>query len=78
MPGTHTTSSEQNGTGTYHCSNCRHGYDNYHECPDGPDRVEFECTDCEDHINRETHHMDVQGLAPQRCADCTLETMAES
>lgn len=68
---------EQSSQGTYHCPNCRQGYDGYHECPEGTDRVEFTCIDCDEHVNRERHQMDVEGLAPQRCANCTLGRMAE-
>lgn len=64
-------------TGTYHCPNCRSGYDGYHECPDGVDRVEFNCRDCDEHVNRERHQMDIKGIAPRRCATCTLNRMAE-
>lgn len=63
--------------GTYHCPNCRTGYDGYHKCKKGPDRVEFTCNDCGEHTNRERHQMDVEGLTPQRCASCTLNRMAE-
>lgn len=63
--------------GTYHCPNCSDGYDGYHECTDGTDRVEFTCTDCGEHVNRERHQMDVRGIAPKRCASCTLGRMAE-
>jgi hypothetical protein len=63
---------------TYHCSNCGGGYDEYHECPDGPDRVEFTCIDCDDHKNREVHQMDIAGIPPKRCASCTLRRVPES
>jgi len=63
--------------GTYHCPNCRRGYDGYHKCPDGVDRVEFECSDCGEHVNRERHQMDIEGIAPRRCATCALNRMAE-
>lgn len=68
---------QQEDTGTYHCPSCRSGYDGYHECPDGPDRVEFTCSDCGEHVNRERHQMDVEGIPPKRCATCTLGRMAE-
>lgn len=64
-------------TGTYHCPYCGSGYDGYHKCPEGKDRVEFVCSDCDEHINRDRHQMDVVGIAPERCATCTLDRMAE-
>jgi hypothetical protein len=64
-------------TGTYHCPGCGNGYDGYHCCSNGPDRVEFSCNDCGEHRNRKVNQMDVEGLTPQRCASCTLDRMAE-
>lgn len=63
--------------GTYHCPACRRGYDGWHHCPEGPDRVEYECIDCEEHVNREQHSMDIDGIVPSRCSSCTLARMAE-
>jgi hypothetical protein len=56
----------------FQCPNCGFGYGGYHECLGGPDRVEFECIDCGDHVNREAHELDIDGLTPQRCVSCTL------
>jgi hypothetical protein len=63
--------------GPFHCPNCNEGYDDYHRCPEGSDRVAFECIDCESYRNRETHQLDVEGVTPQRCTECTLARMAE-
>lgn len=41
-------------------------------------RVEFECSDCGDHIVRERHQMDIPGVTPQRCTSCTFDRMGES
>lgn len=38
-------------------------------------RVEFECTDCGEQIERERHQMDIPGLTPQRCTSCTFNKM---
>jgi hypothetical protein len=70
-------SGTESGAGTYHCPSCRSGYDGYHRCPDGPDRVEHECIDCGEHVNRQAHDMDIEGIAPKRCFSCTLGAMAE-
>lgn len=65
--------------GSYHCPNCRQGYDGWHHCDEGRDRVEYECIDCGEHVNREEHHngFDINGMVPSRCASCTLRRMAE-
>lgn len=39
--------------------------------------VEFECSDCGEHIERERHQMDIPGTAPQRCTSCTFNKMGE-
>jgi len=39
--------------------------------------VEFECIDCGDHILRERHKMDIDGLTPKRCTSCTFDRMSE-
>jgi DNA-directed RNA polymerase subunit RPC12/RpoP len=64
--------------GPFHCPKCNAGYEGYHRCPAGSDRVEYECIDCNEHVNRETHQLDVDGVAPARCAECTFERMAET
>jgi len=38
-------------------------------------RVEFECIDCGEHIERERHQMDIPGMTPQRCTSCTFDRM---
>lgn len=40
-------------------------------------RVEFECIDCGEHIDRERHQMDIPGMTPQRCTSCTFDRMGE-
>lgn len=40
-------------------------------------RIQFTCKDCGKEVDREPHHMDVDGLTPVRCSTCTLERMAE-
>lgn len=40
-------------------------------------RVEFECTDCGEQIERERHQMDIPGMTPQRCTSCTFDRMGE-
>ncbi|MFB6198258.1 MAG: hypothetical protein ABEI52_08345 [Halobacteriaceae archaeon] len=40
-------------------------------------RVEFECTDCGEHIERERHQMDKPGMTPSRCTSCTFDRMGE-
>jgi len=37
--------------------------------------VEFVCSDCGDHVERERHQIDIPGLTPQRCATCALNQM---
>lgn len=72
-----TNHTDRHDTGTFHCPNCRDGYDGYHRCPEGEDRVQFVCKDCDELVNRERHQMDVEGIAPSRCATCALNRMAE-
>ena len=62
---------------THECPNCGNFVSGYHECDAGSDRVAFECIDCHETIDRTTHQMDITGIAPRRCATCTLEAMAE-
>lgn len=38
-------------------------------------RVEFDCMDCGEHIERERHQLDIPGLTPQRCTSCTFDRM---
>lgn len=64
--------------GTYHCNDCNEGYDGYHDCDWGDDKVEFVCNDCGEHINREVYDTDIEGVTPQRCASCTLERMKKA
>jgi len=40
-------------------------------------RVEFECIDCGEHIERERHQMDIPGMTPQRCTPCTFDRMGK-
>jgi len=40
-------------------------------------RVEFDCIDCGDHVERERHQMDIPGMTPQRCTSCTFDRMGE-
>lgn len=40
-------------------------------------RVEFDCIDCGEHIERERHNMDIPGLTPSRCTSCTFDRMAK-
>jgi len=68
---------DESAVGTYHCPYCENGYDGYHKCSEGTDRVEFTCMDCDEHVNRDRHSMDIEGIAPSRCASCTLDRMAE-
>jgi peptide subunit release factor 1 (eRF1) len=63
--------------GTYHCPNCHTGYEGYHKCPEGSDRVKYTCDDCGKHVNRETHQMEIVGVPPSRCVSCTFDRMAE-
>lgn len=37
--------------------------------------VEFECSDCGEHIKRDRNHMDVAGMTPSRCTSCTMNRM---
>lgn len=37
--------------------------------------VEFECSDCGEHVERERHQMDLPGLTPGRCTSCTFDRM---
>ena len=62
---------------THDCPSCGEFVSGYHRCEADRDRVAFECLDCGETIDREAHHMDVSGLTPQRCAQCTLDAMAE-
>jgi len=39
--------------------------------------VEFTCIDCETHIRRKRNQMDIDGLSPKRCVQCTFDRMAE-
>lgn len=41
-------------------------------------RVEFTCSDCGEHIERERHQMDIPGMTPSRCTSCTFDRMGES
>jgi len=59
----------------FHCRQCREGYRGYHECDEGPDRVEFTCGDCGEHFARERNSIDLKGVTPERCATCTPEAM---
>lgn len=68
--------SEESQDAVEHCPDCGQGYRGYHRCAEGTDRVEFTCSDCEEHIDRERHQMDVAGVPPARCASCTMERMA--
>lgn len=63
---------------THDCPNCGDFVSGYHECDAGSDRVAFECLDCHDEKDRDAHHMDVTGLAPQRCAQCAFARMGEA
>lgn len=38
-------------------------------------RVEFKCSDCGKHVERERHKMDIPGMTPQRCTSCTFDKM---
>jgi DNA-directed RNA polymerase subunit RPC12/RpoP len=38
-------------------------------------RVQFTCMDCGKEVDREPTDIDVPGLTPQRCFQCTLEAM---
>lgn len=40
--------------------------------------VEFTCIDCDEHIKRGRHQMDIAGLTPQRCTQCTFDKMARA
>lgn len=40
--------------------------------------VEFTCIDCGEHIKRERHQMDIAGLTPQRCTQCTFDQMGRA
>jgi hypothetical protein len=62
--------------GIFHCSGCGNEYNGYHHCPAGADRIEFACSVCGEHIDRESSSIDIKGLVPQRCATCTLERLA--
>jgi len=42
------------------------------------DRIQFTCKDCGKEVDREPHSMDIDGLTPVRCAECTMEQMARS
>lgn len=64
-------------TGLYHCPGCLAGFEGYHECEDGPDRVAFQCSDCHEVVKRPAGGIDIEGIAPQRCGSCTLDRMAE-
>lgn len=63
--------------GNYHCPNCQQAYGGYHRCPEGQDRVEYVCIDCHEHVNRDSHELDIEGIAPKRCTTCTLDRMAD-
>jgi DNA-directed RNA polymerase subunit RPC12/RpoP len=68
---------ERESHGTYHCNDCGNGYDGYHYCDAGPDKVEYVCSDCGEHQNRETNQIDIEGMPPGRCVSCTFDRMAE-
>jgi hypothetical protein len=60
---------------THDCPYCGDFVSGYHYCPEGEDRVAFECIDCHEEQNRDAHQMDINGMAPQRCAQCTFARM---
>jgi hypothetical protein len=68
--------SEQDTEGTYHCPDCGEGFVDYHRCSQGSDRVGSVCSDCSEAVNRETHQLDIEGIAPGRCTSCTFDKMA--
>jgi len=70
-----TPDTDPENIGPFHCTACRSGYDGYHRCPEGEDRVVFVCTDCGELKNRAVHQMDVEGIRPSRCVSCTFERM---
>lgn len=49
----------------------------YEHVEETSDRIQFTCKDCGKEVDREPHHMDVDGMTPVRCSNCTLERMAE-
>lgn len=40
------------------------------------DRIQFTCKDCGKEVDREPNSMDIDGIAPVRCAECTMKRMA--
>ncbi len=64
-------------SGTYRCSACTQTHDGYHDCPAGPDRVQFTCSSCGEEIDREVYKTDIKGITPARCTDCVFELMGE-
>jgi len=62
---------------THDCPYCETAVDGYHRCDAGSDRVAYVCSDCGDEVGRDTHQMDITGVAPSRCAQCTFERMGE-
>lgn len=73
-----TDDTAEHNAGTYHCPDCRSGFDGYHECPDGRDRVGYVCVDCGEVVKRTTTDgIDIKGIAPKKCGSCTLTAMAQ-
>ena len=70
--------SDQHDTGLYHCPACRQGFEGYHYCDEGKDRVGYVCNDCGEIVKRTvTDDIDIEGIAPKRCGSCTLTAMAQ-
>jgi len=63
---------------THDCPSCGTFVSGYHECDTGSDRVAFECLDCQEVIDRDTHKMDITGIAPRRCVMCTVARIGEA
>lgn len=69
--------SEESNAGPYHCPDCRLGFEGYHYCEVGEDRVGYVCSDCGEVVNRTAGSIDIEGIAPSRCGSCTFARMAE-
>jgi len=69
--------SDRQNAGLYHCPACRQGFEGYHYCDEGKDRVGYVCNDCGEIVKRTIGGMDIEGIAPKRCGTCTLDRMAE-
>lgn len=41
------------------------------------ERLQYTCIDCGKDVDRYPHHMDIEGITPSRCTQCTFDRMGE-